>query len=204
MDNDKFSDLIIRADGYMREHLSAHRALHIRGVAIESRRLAIRYGCDPRKAYLAGYLHDCAKGFSREENELYAQKYNIIIPEEEWSLGNSLIHSKVGAFFAKDYFGVDDREIFDAIYYHTVGRPDMTLLEKIVFIADYIEPERDQDSAVPLDVLRSLAYEDIDRAVCDIVYCCYDYITSVQKGYVSEETFKTYEYYKKYHPMIQK
>ena len=194
MDSDKFSDLIIRADGYMREHLSAHRALHIRGVAIESRRLAIRYGCDPRKAYLAG----CAKGCSREENELYAQKYNIVIPEEEWSLGNSLIHSKVGAFFAKEYFGVDDREIFDAIYYHTVGRPGMTLLEKIVFTADYIEPERNQESIVPLSILRPLAYEDIDRAVCEIVYSCYEYLIKVQKGYICNETLKTYEYYKKY------
>lgn len=194
-DMDNYSDLIIRADEYMRKNLSAHRALHIRGVAIESRRMALRYGYDPRRAYLAGYLHDCAKGFSRIENEKYAVKYNISIPEEEWSLGNALIHSKVGAYFAKEYFGIDDKEIFDAIYYHTTGRPDMTLLEKIVFCADFIEPMRDQDSAVPLDILRPLAYEDLDKAVCEISFCVYDYITKVQKGYVCPDTKLTYDYY---------
>lgn len=192
---DNYSDLIIRADEYMRKNLSVHRALHIRGVAIESRRMALRYGYDPRRAYLAGYLHDCAKGFSRIENEKYAVKYNISIPEEEWSLGNALIHSKVGAYFAKEYFGIDDKEIFDAIYYHTTGRPDMTLLEKIVFCADFIEPMRDQDSAVPLDILRPLAYEDLDKAVCEISFCVYDYITKVQKGYVCPDTKLTYDYY---------
>lgn len=194
-DMDNYSDLIIRADEYMRKNLSVHRALHIRGVAIESRRMALRYGYDPRRAYLAGYLHDCAKGFSRIENEKYAVKYNISIPEEEWSLGNALIHSKVGAYFAKEYFGIDDKEIFDAIYYHTTGRPDMTLLEKIVFCADFIEPMRDQDSAVPLDILRPLAYEDLDKAVCEISFCVYDYITKVQKGYVCPDTKLTYDYY---------
>ncbi len=198
MNTKDFSGLIIRADEYMRKNLSAHRVLHIRGVAIESRRLAIRYGCDPRKAYLAGYLHDCAKGFTKEENIRIAGKYKIDIPEEEWTLGNALIHSKVGAYFAREYFGVDDREVFDAIYYHTVGRPGMTLLEKIVFTADFIEPERNQESIVPLSILRPLAYEDIDRAVCEIVYSCYEYLITVQKGYICDETVKTYEYYKKY------
>ncbi len=202
MNTEEYSDLIIRADRYMHENLSAHRALHIRGVALESRRLALRYGCDPRKAYLAGYLHDCAKGFSREENERFVNKYNIDVCEEEWSLGNALIHSKVGAYFAKEYFGVDDREIFDAIYYHTVGRPRMTILEKIVYTADYIEPERDQDSMIPLNVLRPLAYENIDIAVCEIACSCYNYLIHESKGYICYETVKTYEYYNKYREEI--
>ncbi|MCR5431234.1 MAG: bis(5'-nucleosyl)-tetraphosphatase (symmetrical) YqeK [Lachnospiraceae bacterium] len=192
---DEYVKIIIKADEYMRKNLSEHRASHIRGVAIESRRLAVRYGYDPRKAFLAGYLHDCAKGFTKEENEFYVNKYNIDVPAEEWSIGNSLIHSKVGAFFAKEYFGVEDKEILDAIYYHTVGRPEMTLLDKIVFTADYIEPERDQNSFVPLSVLRPLSYEDLDKAVCEILRCCYEYITKKSSNYVSPDTKKTYDYY---------
>jgi len=187
--------LITDIDEYNRNNLSWHRVLHIRGVAIESRRLASRYGYDMRKAYLAGYLHDCAKGFTEEENIFYIKKYNIDVSKEEMSLGNALVHSKVGAYFAKDHFGVDDKDIFNAIYYHTVGRPGMTLLEKIVYVADYIEPQRNQNSIVPLKELRKLAYEDIDKAVCEITRSTYQYLIESNNGFVSPETKRTYDYY---------
>lgn len=197
LDIAQFTKTIRDADEFARLHVSAHRVLHIRDVAIESRRLAIRYGYDPRKAYLAGYLHDCTKGFGMEENRKYIDKYGIEVTEEELSLGNNLVHSKVGAFFAKEHFGVDDPEIFDAIYYHTVGRPGMTLLEKILYTADYIEPGRNMNSAVPLKKLRSLAYEDLDRAVYEITFSIVEYLKTLKDTYICPESLKTFEYYDK-------
>ncbi|MCR5829439.1 MAG: bis(5'-nucleosyl)-tetraphosphatase (symmetrical) YqeK [Lachnospiraceae bacterium] len=195
----EYSEIIICADEFMHQNLSPHRALHIQGVAIESRRLAVRYGVDPRKAYLAGYLHDCAKGFTRDENIRYITKYDIDISEEELSIGNALIHSKVGAYFAREYFEVVDEDIFNAIYYHTVGRPGMSDLEKIVYVADFIEPQRDQKSMVPLNVLRELSYMDLNRAVCEVTRCCYYYLKDNNSGFVSPDTKKTYDYYIQYH-----
>ena len=192
-----FVETIIRADEFAKSHLSAHRALHIRDVAVEARRLAVRYGYDPRKAYLAGYLHDCAKGFTEEENLKYIEKYDINVTKEELSLGNNLVHSKVGAYFAREHFGVDDPEIFNAIYYHTVGRPEMSLLEKIIYTSDFIEPGRSMDSLVPLKKLRPLAYEDIDRAVFEITRSTIEYLKSLKDIYICPESLKTYEYYDK-------
>ena len=197
LDISQFTQTIRDADEFAALHLSAHRVLHIRDVAIESRRLAIRYGYDTRKAYLAGYLHDCAKGFSKDENEKYIVKYGIEVTEDEMSLGNNLVHSKVGAFFAKEHFGVDDPEIFDAIYYHTVGRPGMTLLEKIIYTADYIEPGRDMNSAVPLKQVRTLAYEDLDRAVYEITFSIVEYLKTLKDTYICPESLKTFEFYDK-------
>ena len=192
-----FVGTVIRADEFARSRLSAHRALHIRDVAVEARRLAVRYGYDPRKAYLAGYLHDCAKGFSEEDNHRYIEKYGINVTKEELSLGNNLVHSKVGAYFAKEHFEVDDQEIFDAIYYHTVGRPAMSMLEKIIYTSDFIEPGRSMDSLVPLKKLRSLAYEDIDRAVFEITRSTVEYLKSLKDIYICPESLKTYDYYEK-------
>lgn len=192
----KYGETIRKVEDYLSENLTPHRIRHIKGVAVEARRLACAYGCDMRKAYLAGYLHDCTKYFTDEENERYIGKYSIKVSDGERSLGNALIHSKTGAYFAGERFGVKDKEIFDAIYYHTVGRPHMTLLEKILFVADYIEPGRDQDSFFPLFKLRKLAYRDLDLAVFEILISTMMYLNSLPDTYVCPETQKTLEYYK--------
>ena len=103
--------------------------------------LAMRYGQDLDQAELAGLLHDCAKYFNDEEIIKKCRKHGIEVSEAELR-APAVLHAKYGAWLAKNRYGVSDPEILSAIRWHTTGKPDMTTLEKIIFIADYIEPNR--------------------------------------------------------------
>lgn len=142
--------------------LTPKRYKHTQGVAQESIQLAKRYGADSDKAYIAGLLHDCAKCFTDEEKLVLCDKYNLVLDDILKSQPD-LTHSFLGAKIAQEEYGIQDSEILDAIAYHTTGRPNMSLLEKIVFIADYIEPNREYFEG--LDKVRELAYKDIDKAI---------------------------------------
>ena len=104
-----------------------------------------------------------------------------------------LLHAKVGAVYAKDKYGVEDEDILNAITYHTTGRPAMSLLEKIVFIADYIEPYR--DPLLNLDEIRKIAYENLDQAIVMISENTLDYLKDIGVA-IDTMTNETYEYYK--------
>lgn len=147
---------------YLEENLSPKRYRHSLGVAEESTRLAKRYGADENKAYIAGLVHDCAKEIKEEKaKSLLKDTYGIEVdPVTEQAF--KLLHGPLGACMAKDIFEISDEEIFDAIRYHTTAKADMSLLTKIIYIADYIEPNRDFDG---VDMLRRLAYEDINKAI---------------------------------------
>ena len=113
------------------------------------------------KARIAGLLHDCAKNYSTQEMFALCDKYNLkldYITQKQ----TGLIHGFLGAEVARDIFGIDDEEIYDAIYYHTVGKPDMAILTKIIYIADSIEKNRHYEG---VEELRALAYEDLDKAL---------------------------------------
>lgn len=142
---------------------SKTRYKHCLGVRDEAIKLANLYGADPEKAGLAGLVHDCVKGMEPQQMIDFYKEYNLDIKditcEEE-----KLRHAKVGAYYAKLVFGIEDEEIFDAVYYHTTGKPDMPLLTKIIYIADYIEPNRRYDG---VNELRNLAYKDLDAAILD-------------------------------------
>lgn len=142
--------------------LSPKRFLHTQGVAEEAVKLAKLYGADEHKAYLAGLLHDCAKDYSGKEKLKMCDKYGIELDE---ILANQadLTHAFLGAELAKDMFGIEDNEILDAIRYHTTGRPNMSVLEKIVFLADYFEPSRQYFDGIK--EIKKLAYEDLNKAV---------------------------------------
>lgn len=145
----------------LKRTLKPERYTHSLAVAETAVMLSEIYGADCRKAYLAGLLHDCAKGFGKEE--LYAELKRYHISADEVSLGSpGLLHGFVGAEVAKNVYGVDDKEIYDAIYYHTVGKADMPLLTKIIYLADGIEPGRIYDG---VDRVRLEAVKNIDRAV---------------------------------------
>ncbi len=105
-----------------------------------------------------------------------------------------LLHGKAGACLAKDKFGVDDEDILNAIRYHTTGRPKMTLIEKIVFVADYIEPNRKK--ADNLTELRQMAFENLDEAVLAILEQTLDYLNESGKE-IDRHTVITRDYYKK-------
>ncbi|MBQ2072598.1 MAG: bis(5'-nucleosyl)-tetraphosphatase (symmetrical) YqeK [Oscillospiraceae bacterium] len=150
--------------GWLREQayamLSEKRIAHVAGCESEAISLARRWGEDPELAAEAGILHDITKRLSPKEQLHLCKKYDIICDDAERNTP-SLLHAKTGAALARDRFGVPDA-VYDAIRWHTTGKPDMTLLEKIIYLADYIEPTRDFPG---VDRLRSLAYDDIDRAM---------------------------------------
>ena len=129
---------------WLKDNLSEKRYIHSIGTAECARDLAIKFGLDSEKAYMAGLLHDCAKCFSNEKlleiinNNLNVQKIEL--------MNYKTLHAPVSAYIAKNNFGVEDNEILSAIRWHTLGKIDMTDFEKIIFLADKIEPKtRDKD-----------------------------------------------------------
>ena len=141
-------------------YLKHKRIPHVLGTEQEAVRLAERYGADVEKARRAALLHDCTKKLSMEEQLALCEKYGIQLDELEQK-ALKLLHSKTGAAIARDMFGVDD-EIYSAIWYHTTGHANMTKLEKIIYLADYIEPTRDFPG---VDELRNVCYEDLDKGL---------------------------------------
>ena len=154
--------------------------------------LAMKYDADIDRAELAGLLHDCAKCIDDEEKLEECKKYNVELTAVE-KRNPFLIHSKLGAVYAREKYGVDDDEILSAIRWHTIGRANMTLLEKIIFIADYIEPGRDK--AKNLDLIRRTAFEDIDEAMYMILRDTLEYLKSGE-GEFDPATEETYIFYK--------
>ncbi len=140
--------------------LKPTRVPHVAGCESEAVKLALRWGEDTGDAAEAGILHDITKKFTLPEQLKLAEKYGIVFDALERE-NVKLTHAITGAALSRDLFGVTER-VYGAIRWHTTGRPDMTLLEKIIYLADYIEPTRDFDGVEPL---RALAYEDIDAAM---------------------------------------
>ena len=175
----------------LQQKQNPHRYRHTIGVRYTSICLAMRYGEELTRASYAGLLHDCAKHMSNEKLLAKCCDHHLTVSEVE-ETNPFLLHGRVGAWLAEHKYGITDPEILGAIEWHTTGRPDMTLLEKIVFTADYIEPGRDQ--APNLVELRRLAFTDIDQAVCAILKQTLDYLRD-QGGEIDPATEVTYNYY---------
>lgn len=141
-------------------YLNHSRIPHVLGTEQEAIRLALRYGADVHKARVAALLHDCTKKLRMEEQSALCRQYGIPMDELERK-ALKLLHAKTGAAIARDVFGVDD-EIYTAIFWHTTGHAEMTLLEKIMYLADYIEPTR---SFPGVDALRAACDEDLDKGL---------------------------------------
>lgn len=175
-----------RIEEIIKGTLSEKRFLHTMGVADEARRLAKRWGANEEESYLAGLVHDCAKELSKDTMLLRLEKYGFDMTEE---LKNcpGLWHGPLGSYIAADELGIDNEEILSAVRWHSTGKPDMTLLEKIIYIADFIEPNRCFDG---VDAVRRMAYEDIDRAAlceCEMVI-----VYTIENGkYIHSDTLKT-------------
>ena len=127
----------------MKKSLDHKRYEHTIGVEYTAAALAMRYEECVKNAQLAGLLHDCAKCMSDTKRLSICKKYNISINEVEHR-NPFLLHAKVGSFLAMEKYHVEDKDVINAILNHTTGRPRMSLLEKIIFVADYIEPGRKQ------------------------------------------------------------
>lgn len=173
--------------------LKKDRYEHTLGVMYTAAALAMRYGADMHKAMTAGLLHDCGKYLSADDQMKLCKKKKILLSESEQKMP-ALIHAKLGAFLARQEYGIKDMEIIDAITYHTTGRPGMMLLEKIIYIADYIEPNRRE---IPgLAQIRRLVFTDIDQAVCLAAGSTVRYLKNGGKA-VDPMTINTYNFYKK-------
>lgn len=176
----------------LEQELGYKRFIHTLYVAGTASSLAMCYGADLEKAETAGLLHDCAKCLDLHEMRRLCEKAGLTLSSFEKANG-SLLHSKAGSVLAQKKYGITDPEILGAIRCHTTGRPGMTLLEKILFVADYIEPGRFAASNLPQ--IRKMAFEDIDEALLKILYDTLVYLHSTGNP-VDPMTQKTYDYYK--------
>ncbi|MCI5605016.1 MAG: bis(5'-nucleosyl)-tetraphosphatase (symmetrical) YqeK [Clostridia bacterium] len=145
----------------LKKSLSEKRYKHSLGVADEAVRLAKMYGADTEKAYIAGLLHDCAKGYSAERQIELCNELNVHL-DEDTIMCPPVVHGFLGVAIAESEYGIADDEILNAIKYHTVGKANMTLLEKIIYIADMTEVNRDFDG---VDKLRKAVNKDLDKAL---------------------------------------
>ncbi|RNB82338.1 HD domain-containing protein [Brevibacillus fluminis] len=146
----------------VRAQMHEKRYLHTLGVAESARKLAERFGADPDKAELAGYVHDYCKCWPIPKLHTYLLRYDL--PQDIIEGEKELWHAFVGANVIQSELEITDPEVIQAVRYHTTGRVGMSLLEKIVCVADYIEPQR---SFPGVEKIRELAVKDLDQALSE-------------------------------------
>jgi len=146
---------------YLKKNLKANRFEHSLGVKRTAVLLAKQYKVDERKANLAGLIHDCAKSLSDKEIIDLVTAEGLKISKVCFK-SPQIMHGLAGSIVARNVFKVKDEEILNAVTYHTTGRKNMTTLEKIIFLADFIEPGR---NFFGVETLRALAYKDLERAL---------------------------------------
>ena len=178
----------------LKKELDKSRFEHTIGVMFTAGSLAMAHGYDYEKAMLAGLLHDCAKCKSTSDKIDICEKHDILItPVERENPG--LLHAKAGMVLAREVYEVTDPQILHAIKVHTTGEPDMNMLDKIIYIADYIEPMRCE--APRLDEIRQIAFHDLNQCVAEILFDTLHYLSG-RKGCIDPLTQLTYEFYGPY------
>lgn len=145
----------------LKKDIGVKRYKHSLGVMDTSIELAKIYDYPIEKAALAGLLHDCGKFEDKNLILKYAKDFDIIL-DNVMKNNIGLIHSPLGSVLAEKNYNIGDEDILDAIRFHTTGRENMNLLEKIIYIADVIEPGRTYDG---VEEIRDLAYKDIDKSL---------------------------------------
>ena len=178
----------------LKKELDKARYEHTMGVMYTAGSLAMAHGYDYQKAMVAGLLHDCGTCLPTSEKISLCEKHHILItPVERENPG--LLHAKAGMVLAEENYGVTDPEILHAIKVHTTGEPNMNMLDKIIYVADYIEPLRCE--APRLDVIRQIAFSDLNQCVAEILYDTLHYLSG-RKGSIDPSTQLTYEFYRPY------
>lgn len=170
----------------VKEQLTEHRYQHTLGVMETAIHLAGQYGADERKAELAAIFHDYAKFRPKEEMKEIIVSQGF--PKELLEFNSELWHAPVGAYLAEKEAGITDSEVLDAIRYHTSGRPGMTLLEKIIYLADYIEPGRHFPG---VGEVREMAKESLDQALIKAVQNTIMFLMKKNQA-VYPDSFHTY------------
>lgn len=167
--------------------LSAKRFKHSIGVMQTAVELAVLYGADKQKAELAGLLHDCARELSNEQILDACAKNNIPV-DSICKMDPKLLHGPVGTVVAKEEYGIEDEEILSAIYCHTTGGKDMSMLDKIIFLADYIEPGRDFSG---VDKVRQAVYEGLDKGMVVSLVSIIKHLLK-KRGLIQADTIDTW------------
>lgn len=149
----------------MERRLSAGRFRHVLGVAETADALARRHGVDVQKAWLAGILHDYARELPLEETRRLAERYGLLAVAAEPTV--ALLHAPLGAVLLREEQGVTDQDVLQAVARHTTGSPGMTPLDKVVYLADFIEPGRAFPGVAEVRALawQALTWQDLDGAV---------------------------------------
>ncbi len=175
----------------LKERLSERRFEHSLGVEYTATAMAMCHGVDLEKAAIAGLLHDCGKNLPAAEKIAKCEKYGLPISAYERK-NPELLHAKLGAAIAKDKFKIKDREILSAITWHTTGCPNMSDLDKIIYIADFIEPNR---KMLPeMEAIRKEAFTDLDVCLTHILSNILEYLK--RKGETIDEiSEQTYAFY---------
>lgn len=153
--------------------LSEKRYIHSLGVMETAEKMAMCFGVDPQKAKVAGLLHDCAKGMDKDEMLALCKKLGVKLDPVKREQ-RSLIHADLGAKMLETEFGITDPDIISAVEYHTLGRENMTDLEKILYLADVIEPNRKPFEGI--DTLRRLCQRNLDCAMLFAIERSIEYV----------------------------
>ena len=186
--NTIYTDKQKELDAFLVSQLPAKRLKHSEAVSKMAAELAVIYGADVEKARFAGMYHDIAKAFDADASNELVKEYGL--PDKYYN-NKSIAHSKLGAALLEREFGVTDRDILDAVANHTTGRAGMSLLEKIVFVADAVDETRDYED---VDYYRQLARTDLDRACLISLVGTICHVKS-QGIYLDEDTLAAKEYF---------
>ena len=184
---DEHAALVNRCLARIDADLKPSRAEHTKNVAKEAIRLAEKYGADKQKAEIAALLHDIARNLSQEEMNRYVRKLGL---PDRYLDNKNLAHSKIGVYIIQRDFGIQDEELLNAVAYHTTGRDGMTLLDKIIFLADAMEPGRHYPG---VGELRRLTEKDLDKACAFSLRRTKEYIES-RGFYLDPDTAKALDY----------
>lgn len=179
----------------LKKKLTPERYEHSLSVSYTATALAMRYECDLDQAELAGLLHDCARQFDNQTIYEKCLEKGLEVSEDE-KKNIVLLHAKYGSYMAEHKYGITDPDILSAIAYHTTGRPNMSTLEKIIYIADYIEPRRCKASN--LEYMRKLAFLDLDEALVKIMTGILEYLDETGAS-VDGQTKEACRFYERYH-----
>ena len=158
---EKFMYNIEEIKKILRKNLGEKRYLHCLNVAKKAVELAEKYGADTKKAEVAGLLHDITKEFSEKEHMDLMNKYGEKFSDVEKNV-EKLWHAVSGYVFIKNELGITDPDILNAVRFHTTGRSSMSLLEKVIFIADFISEDRSYDG---VEKIRESAKISLDNAI---------------------------------------
>ncbi len=177
----------------VKEKLSEERYKHVLGTVEMAERLAKMYDVSPKKAKLAALLHDIAKEYTKYERDLFCKLNDLKMADYE-KRSDKIVHSFLGAEVAKLDYKITDEQILDAIRYHTTGRPNMTTLEKIIYVSDFIEPNRDSERYIEkVQIARGIVEHDLTKTVAYILHETLLYIPPKDLYKLTKEA---YEFYK--------